>query len=583
MAQKVFKPSFIYTYRGSSYVNSNSPIRTGGSGTPYTTVVGFPQSAIDAIKNAGASAVIKVRYRVTDGGVVAYGAHKKTTNDRQGNIFYRYIGIQNTVGTGWREETLTNAILSGAGYSFKTALISYGYKGIVMYGASGQNYMQGYGLTNDSNSFQIIIEGDFEDKPYAPTNTTPTNGAILDPNEVITFQWKHNGTNDASRQTGYQIGYRMRNSSTWTYYPSSSSWRSSNLGQKSFPAGRFAEGDYFWIVRTRASNGQISPWSEYNAITIKQPTTAPTLIHPVDGETVYTETINFRWSSDEQSAYSIRVEDILGNTLFEQSRSSSDQSVMVTDVFLSGETYTWYLSVYDSYGNESEVVSATFSTLFAKPTQPFIVSVTTTDGTDHIITYTAPDTSTVAMSYVNIFGRPYTIDNSEEWSLLGVGTFGDNQEFINYQFASGQMMEYYVESVSTVSTFEQSPIVTFSSTFNGTYLYIKNDLTVSINLDINNERQEESDVKKEVKQFLGRKKPVPEFGIEETMELDVSCILDSQFDLDRLKFLNRSRRYLYYRDGYGRAFTCIIDSPVRVKDRLVGGYDVSFKLTEVDS
>lgn len=583
MAQKVFKPSFIYTYRGSSYINSNSPIRSAGSGTPYTTVVGFPQSAIDAIKNAGTSAVIKVRYRVTDGGIVAYGAHKKTTNDRQGNIFYRYIGIESNVGTGWREETITNAILSGAGYSFKTALLSYGYKGIVMYGSSGQNYMQGYGLTNDSNSYQIIIEGDFEDKPYAPTNMTPTNGAILDPSQIVTMRWKHNGTNDATRQTAFQVGYRRRTSSSWTYFPSASTWSQTSAEQKSFPANTFNEGDYFWIVRTRSSNGQISPWSEYNAITLSEPTPAPIIIYPADGSIVVTETINFRWSADEQSAYRIVVQNSTGGVVFEESRSSSSQSVIVTDVFLDSESYTWYISVYDQYGNESGIVSATFTTSFEKPTQPVINSVTTTDGTDHIITYTAPDTSSVAMSYVNIFARPYTIDNSEEWSLLGVGTFGNNQEFVNYEFASGQMMEYYVESVSTVSTFEQSPVVTYSSTFNGTYLYIKDDLTASITLDINNERQEESDVKKEIKQFLGRKKPVPEFGIEETMELDVSCILDTKFDLDRLKFLNRSRRYLYYRDGYGRAFTCVIDSPIRAKDRLIGGYDVSFKLTEVDS
>lgn len=583
MATKVFKPSFIYTYRGSSFVNSNSPIRSAGSGTPYTTVVGFPQSAIDAIKNAGSGVVIKVRYRVTDGGIVAYGAHKKTTNDRQGNIFYRYIGIESNVSTGWREETITNALLAGAGYSFKTALLSYGYKGIVMYGASGQNYMQGYGITNDSNSFQIIIEGNFEEKPYAPTNMTPSNGAILDPAQITTMRWKHNGTNDASKQTAFQIGYRRRTSSSWTYFPSASTWSQTSAEQKSFPSGTFIEDDYFWIVRTRASNGEESPWSEYNAITFSAPTPAPTIIYPVDGSVISTETVNFRWSADEQNAYRIVVQNSTGGTIFEQSRSTADQSVMVADVFVDGGTYTWYISVYDQYGNESDIVSATFTTSFEKPTQPVINSITTTDGTDHIINYNALDTSSVDMSYVNIFARPFTVDNSEEWELLGVSTFGMNQEFVNNKFASGQMMEYYVESVSTVSTFDQSPIVTFESSFSGAYLYIKDDFSSSISLAINDKRKETNDVKKEVKSFLGRRKPVPEFGIEETLELDISCIIDSNQELNVLKFLNRSRRNLYYRDGYGRAFTCVIDSPIGIEDRQISGYNVTFKLTEVDS
>lgn len=583
MATKVFKPSFIYRYRGSTYIGSNSPISSAGTGTPYTTVVGFPQSAIDAIKNAGSSVVIKVRYRVTDGGVVAYGAHKKTTNDRQGNIFYRYIGIQQTVSTGWREETITNALLSGAGYSFKTALLSYGYKGIVMYGSSGQNYMQGYGITNDSNSFQIIIEGDFEDKPYRPTNMQPSNGAILDPSQIVTFTWKHNGTNSASKQTAYQVGYRKRGSSTWTYFPSASTWAQSTAGRKSFPADIFDEDDYFWIVRTRSSNGEESPWSEYNAVTFAIPAVAPVIISPFDGDTVVTENVNFVWSSDEQNAYTIRVEDSLGQTVFEESRSTSDSSVLVSGVFISGATYTWHISTYDAYGNESLTTSATFSTLFEKPTLPVVTNVYTTDGTDHIIVYDAPDTSTVTMSYVNVFGRAYTVDNSTEWELLGVGTFGMAQEFVNYRFASGQMMEYYVESVSTVSTFEQSAIQTFESTFEHAYLYLNDEFTSSISLAINDKRDETYDVKKEVKSFLGRRKPVPEFGIEETVELIVSCVIDTKIELDMLRYLNRARRNLYYRDSYGRAFVCVISSPIKISDKKVSGYDVTFTLTEVDS
>lgn len=132
---KRFKPSFLYTYRNGVYANSVSPVRSAGS-QAFHSVIGFPQSAIDAIRESKTPAKIRIRWRVTDAGVVAFGAHKKASDDRQPNIFYSYIGIERSVPVGWYTQEVTDANIVGQGVTFKNGLLTRGFRGLMFYGTS---------------------------------------------------------------------------------------------------------------------------------------------------------------------------------------------------------------------------------------------------------------------------------------------------------------------------------------------------------------------------------------------------------------------------------------------------------------
>lgn len=788
ITQKIFKPSFLYTYQGGSYKNSNTPVRSSSS-PAYTSIIGFPTEAIDAIKESKTSAKIYIKWRCTNEGVTAFGAHKKSSNDKQPNIFYTYIGIERVVPVGWYTQEVTNATLTAGGYGFKTALLSYGYKGLVFYGASGQNYMEGYGITSDSNSMQIIIEGTFDDVPTTPTNLSPSTGRTLDPGANNTFSWKHNGTGLASSPNGYRIAYRQKPSGSWVYIPSSTGYVSSASSSHTFAPSTFSLGEYEWYVITRATNNQVSPASATTPFNVVSIASAPSISSPEVGAVLTSDLLVVSWTSVDQAYYNLELVDSSGNVIFSERKAGTNKMTTIPDKLLDNSSYTVRVWIENSEGATSAISTRSFSTLFVRPEKPVINSVTTTDGTDHIVNFTtisraeytnpnaettpgdfanktagstvdnphvarsyqnvlatsstlgteftqsaydlvetndatvalystttnlymaqsiyvfdivahvereygdipggttlankitwikanfpsitvtwngrgsspagnkanlkvwskasstwvlgvshtsasnadltitvtlsgftwidtdgkmyviahsevsngtvasalnnnyikfntapSPTAYAMSLSYANVYARQYTVDSSKEWFFVEKkATTGAGIESINYRFPSGSTMEYKVEVVAMSGSTNTSNVAEFSTTFDYAYLAVNSDLSNMIAFTVNEDRDEDFAIDQQLSKFIGRKSPVPEFGISEDNSVTLTAYFDTYQEVQNVKALSRFRRPLYYRDYSGREMVCVIDGGIKTNDLIAGGYEVSLKITEIDS
>lgn len=582
---KRFKPSFLYTYRQGVYANSVSPVRSAGS-QAFHSVIGFPQSAIDAIRDSKTAPRIKIRWRVTDAGVVAFGAHKKASDDRQPSIFYSYIGIERSVPTGWYTQDVTDGNVSGQGVTFKNALLSRGFRGLMFYGTSSQNYMQGYGITSDSNSMEILIEGTFDDVPTMPTNLSPANGQTINSLGSNTFSWRHNGTGEASEPHQYQIAYRLASSSTWTYVPDSVNWITSNLTQHTFPSGTFTNGQWVWQVRTRARNNQVSPWSSQAIINVANILNAPPITSPLEGQIITSDMLYVSWTSTSQRSYQLYLYDGADNLVFSESETTTRNNTTIAGVLQTGQNYKLVLSIIDNNGNGSASTERNFQTNFVRPRAPVITNISTTDGTDHIIEYqTFPtdesETEVMTISHVNLYVKVEGEDE-EFWFYQRSDNTSAGSLLFFYLFGSGVNVDYMIEAVSTLGTSTMSDVYSYSSTFENAYLSIADSPFDQLTIMINDKRSEDFDIDSEVMKYLGRKYPVPEFGIGEETDLSITCILDDKVDVDKLKRFKRVRKKLYYKDSYGRSMYCIISSSIRISDRTISGYDVTFTISRVD-
>lgn len=797
ISKKIFKPSFLYTYQGGSYKNSNSPVKSSGS-PAYTSIIGFPADAIKAIKESKTSAKIYIKWRCTNEGVVAFGAHKKSSNDKQPNIYYTYIGLERVVPVGWYTQEVTDANLTAGGYTFKTALLSYGYKGLVFYGASGQNYQEGYGITSDNNSMQIIIEGTFDDVPTAPSSLSPSSGRTIEPSDSNTFTWRHNGSGLASTQNGYRIAYRQKPSGSWTYIPSSTGFNSSSNSRHTFSPSTFSLGEYEWYVVTRATNGQVSPASSTVPFNVVSIASAPSITSPATNSVLTSDLLVVAWTAVNQSYYYLEILDSGGNVIYTEEEAGSSKTTTIAGQLADNSSYTIRLWIENTDGATSAVSTRAFTTQFIRPEKPIINSVTTTDGTDHIVNFTTlarqefinpnalttpmnfvnaiagsnvenphtakrssstnsttfitvlaptnaslikftqsqydqveaeegtsmtmampvganavisqlhfqfdivawyerefgniPNSTTLAqkitwlkanltsltfrckcrgssptgnkatmaiwskasstwvlqtthtsatnadltitvnlsgftwidtdgkayiavhadagnasvastiiadyvqatavfnagvhdmvLSHTNVYARRYTPNNSQEWfAIARFEATGSNIEVVNYRFPSGSTMEYKVEVLASSGSLNTSEVFQFSSTFDYAYLAVNSNLSNMIAFTVNEERDEEFAIDQELAKFLGRRSPVPEFGIAEDNKVTLKAYVDEYMDVQAIKELSRFRRPLYYRDYSGREMVCVIDGAVKTKDLIAGGYEVTLTITEVD-
>lgn len=446
--------------------------------------------------------------------------------------------------------------------------------------------MQGYGITSDSNSMEILIEGTFDDVPTMPSNLVPSNGQTINSLSSNTFSWRHNGSGEASQPHQYRIAYKLQSSSTWTYFPDSLNWATSTLTQHTFPAGTFTNGQWVWQVKTRARNNQESPWSAQVVFNVANILNAPPITSPTEGQIVNTDMLYVAWNANNQRSYTLFLYDSANNLVYQENETTTRNNTTLAGVLVTGESYQIILSVTDNNGNNSASSTRNFTTNFVRPKQPVINSVVTTDGTDHIVTYeTFPideaGLQAMTISHANLYVRVEGEDE-EFWLYERNNSVSAGSTMYFYLFGSGVNVDYMIEAVSTIGTSSYSDIYSFASSFEYAYLSVADASADQVTLMINDQRDEEFDIDTEVMKFLGRRFPVPEFGIGETTDIRINCILDDKIDVDKLKRFKRVRKKLYYRDSYGRSMYCVISSSLKIKDRNIQGYDIQFTLSRVD-
>ncbi|AYP68727.1 hypothetical protein BpsS36_00021 [Bacillus phage vB_BpsS-36] len=348
VARLNFTPSWvgIYTESPNNYHSTSSPIRSGGS-SGYNTFIGVPSSVRNAINSSKTPAKLFIRLNVTTSGGMALGGHRETSNKARGTLpWYRYLQRYLTPATGWAEYDITS--------NFMSNYLSGDLHGIVLYGGSSTPYLQAHGLTNNSNSFQFIVEGTWNTAPTPPTVTAPVSSTVAD--TQVQVRWTAGSdaetpTNQLRYEVQYYNGSSWGNTVTTGQGATSHNYNSTNFPETSNARVR---------VRTIDSEGLTSSWSTSASFTINhnQPPSTPTNLSPRGGEVFdRTNSMRFTWRHNDdgpQAGYRLRYR-VVGASSWVNinwTNSTQERRDFNGGTFALGE-YEWQVQTRDQQGLES--------------------------------------------------------------------------------------------------------------------------------------------------------------------------------------------------------------------------------------
>jgi len=251
----------------------------------------------------------------------------------------------------------------------------------------------------------LVVGGQVNPPPYAPTLLYPTNGEYLDLSGSVTFEWQYNPAQAGRTQTAYAFLLLTNSSTTALYWNASTNafqstqvFNASSNQYVTFPAGTFQDGyTYQWAVITQDQNGT-SPPSPYNVVNAQA---APNLTIMSPSGTIGTSTPTISWTATyplgaSQLGYYVCI--------YTQAQVSApgftpgqppyvfasgfvgghatQLSLATNDVFLeNGTTYYFYVQVVET-GHEPSAWAYSVGTVsYTAPNAPYIEIEQTTDPT----------------------------------------------------------------------------------------------------------------------------------------------------------------------------------------------------------
>jgi hypothetical protein len=274
-----------------------------------------------------------------------------------------------------------------------------------------------------SNKFTIS----HNQAPTAPTQLSPSNGAIIDRTQVIRFSWKHN---DDGAQAGFRIAWRTVASDgtrgAWNYIPNSTSFMNTTNQYYNMPANTLPFGDIEWTVQTKDQQGLESPYATYQIIKASEPTNAPTILQPANMSTVNTTRVIVEWSSLNQLEYELILYDSDGRQLWSEQKASQSKLIQIPVDLQNNTWYEIHLRVKDSVTLLwSSYTVHNFGTDFTPPLPPVIERFESA-GTGIVnVFYGASDVNIlpdflVGEAQQNPLLTPYDATTEEDYELLGV-------------------------------------------------------------------------------------------------------------------------------------------------------------------
>ena len=184
-----------------------------------------------------------------------------------------------------------------------------------------------------------------------------------------------------------------------------------------------ADGTWYWRVRARDANTNVSAWTAYDTFVLdKTPPGPPTSPVPIAGYQTNSTSITFSWTAPTGATrYRLEIAYDSGFSAIYQQVSTAATSVALT--FPDG-VYYWRVYALDAAGNQSSAAGSTsFTVDRTAPTRP---------------------TALMIPSWVNVAQANVTIGWSDE---AGSGAVG-----YDFQIASNSTFVTVVDSGSTVST-----------------------------------------------------------------------------------------------------------------------------------
>lgn len=400
--------------------------------------------------------------------------------------------------------------------------------------------------------------------PTSPTDLTPNGGTPVDRTQISEFHWQHN---DDGFQSRFEFNWRLRGNATWNVITQDSvnEYYLANANQ-------FPEGTIEWRVRTYDQQQLVSPWSEIAIFTSAPPTDRPTIIRPINGETVVVANPVLEWSSIDQQEFNYQV--LSGTTvLYEVDRINSNKAETIGYDFDNNMDYTIRLRIKSISGLWSDWASVDIHTSFTTPPMPIITADTNNERGSVTINISNPYPSdTEPAVKTNALYRRKA--GTEEWTQIA-GIIPVNSTFTDYTLAPKQEYEYKVTASGSNGTTSESIPISVIIEIDNVIISVITNPDQYVVLKWNPEKKFTHEIDVTTSKFQGRTYPLAEFGTGESLPMSMSFALRSWDELQSLLDVVQSRQTLVYRDARGRKEFIVIPS-VEVTDRTVDSYDVSF-------
>jgi hypothetical protein len=415
-----------------------------------------------------------------------------------------------------------------------------------------------------SNEPYLVVT--YEDlPPNPPTNLSPTSETKLN-NEVIRFSWTHNGTQTGDTQSKFDLLWSSNGGETWNTVSQTTSNQYYDM-----PANTLPVGSIIWKVRTYATSGIVSEYSEQAAFTSAGKPATPVLTKPDAIENTSTPLI--AWTGTGQVMYQAQV--LQGSTVVWDSgeTASTVGQAQVGTALADGTNYTAKVRIKNQYDLWSDWATKAFTVDFELPNKPTI------DIIKDLIRYSAritisnptPD-SAGGFEYNEVYRRE--VDG--EWMRIATN-IERNSTYEDCAMKSGQPYEYKVRAVGTYGYMDSD--VKFSDVkVKDSQLASLTDKSLYVPLRYDPQRTISISMERVLMRFAGRQQAVTEFGEHIDRGISLRFVIESLENVEKLIQLVESAETLLYRDGKGRKIYCTIGN-LSIEE-LENYWTVSFAIAE---
>lgn len=400
--------------------------------------------------------------------------------------------------------------------------------------------------------------------PSTPGNMAPINGAPVNRTDIFQFTWRHNDTDAQSR---FDLRWRLRGTTAWNDITRNTNQQSHFMGANSVPAGVIE-----WQVRTYDQMDLVSPWSNIQIFNAVEPTDAPIIIRPEQGQQINEARPVIQWSSTDQTQYEIQV--LSGSTvIWETTKTSGNKAQTIGIDLENNKDYQFRLRVRGAAGLWSAWQTVNVATSFTPPPTPELEIETNNERGSiaiNIINPAAGDFSTPSAVRNDLYRK---ISGDYEWIKIAEG-LPINSFYTDYSPAGGVEYQYratawadngtYAEGMPTSIIVEVRHVILSLASNPDTWISLIKDARKSVTRKVNRALME----------FEGRPYPTAEFGQNRNMDFDLSFTVWSRNELNRLIEICESKEAVLYRDRRGRKEYISFDG-LQITDENPDFYSVS--------
>lgn len=401
--------------------------------------------------------------------------------------------------------------------------------------------------------------------PNPPSGLSPASETKLN-NEVIRFSWTHNATQIDDTQSKFDLQWSSNGGSTWNTVSQTTSNQYYDM-----PANTLPVGSIIWKVRTYATSGIVSEYSEQAAFTSAGKPTTPVLTKPDAIENTSTPLI--AWTGTGQVMYQAQV--LQGETVVWDSGeiASTTEQAQVGTALADETSYTAKVRIKNQYDLWSDWATKAFAVDFELPNKPTI------DIIKDLIRYSAritisnptPD-SAGGFAYNEVYRR----EIGGAWIRIATNIPRDST-YEDCAMKSGQPYEYKVRAVGTFG-YMDSDVKFSDAKVKDSQLASLTDKSLYVPLRYDPQRTISISMERVLMKFAGRPQAVTEFGEHIDRGISLRFVIESLENVEKLIQLAESAETLLYRDGKGRKIYCTIGN-LSIEE-LENYWTVSFAIAE---